>query len=74
MADSETTRTLTTLGAVILGFALGQVAEFFRSKRADRKLKKSTRALVELEMARNRSLLSEYWQSVIKSKKGVRDI
>lgn len=67
MGDPETTRSLTTLGAVILGFVLGQLAELIRSKRADRKLKGSTRTLVELEVERNRSLLSDYWRHVIVS-------
>ncbi len=73
MVDSEITRSLTTLGAVILGFVLGQVAELIRSKRTARKLKGSTRTLVELETARNRSLLSDYWSSVIASRDSWRE-
>lgn len=65
MNDAETSRTLTTLGAVVLGFVLGQLAELIRSKRADRKVRKSTRTLIDLETARNRSLLSDYWGTVI---------
>lgn len=67
MSDPETIRSLTTLGAVILGFVLGQMAELIRSKRSDRKLKAATRALVELESARNCAQLANYWHRVIAS-------
>lgn len=64
MNDPETIRSLTTLFAVILGFILSQIAEWFRSKKSSRKIKASTQTLVDLEVARNRSMLADYWHRV----------
>lgn len=65
--DAELLRTVTTLSAVILGFVLGQVAELFRTRRTSRKASAATRAIVELEIAQNRTMLSDYWHKVIAS-------
>ena len=64
MNDTETIRSLTTLVAVVLGFILGQIAEWLRSRKSGRKLIETTQTLVALELARNHSMLIDYWRRV----------
>lgn len=65
--DAELLRSVTTLCAVILGFVLGQVAELFRTRRTNKKASTATRIIVELEVEKNRAMLSDYWHKVIAS-------
>lgn len=64
MSDPETMRSLTTLGAVILGFLLGQTSEWFKSRRKAKKQKKAVRRLIELETKNNVSHIRHLWNAI----------
>lgn len=65
MADTETLRTITTLGAVMLGFMLGQTSEWVKSKRKAKKQRISVRRLIQLETVNNISRLNRFMSSVL---------
>jgi len=56
-----------TLGAVVLGFTLGQFAEWLKSSNSEKKKAKSLQALIDLEVAKNISQVSAYWDKVLTS-------
>ena len=58
-------RSLTTLGAVVLGFVLGQTSEWFKSRRKARKQKNAVRRLIELETKNNVSLIQHLWNAIL---------
>jgi hypothetical protein len=68
MSDPEMTRSITTLGAVELGFALGQAAEWVKSWRKAKKQKKTVRRLIELETKNNLSHIQQFWKVVLERK------
>ncbi|WP_423459469.1 hypothetical protein [Ottowia sp. VDI28] len=68
MSDLETMRSITTLGAVLLGFLLGQASEWFKSRRKAKKQKESVRRLIELETKNNVSLIQKFWNAILERK------
>lgn len=66
MSDPETMRSFTTLGAVVLGFLLGQTSEWFKSRRKASKQRRSVRRLIELETRNNISHINKFWDTIIK--------
>ena len=58
-----------TIASVVLGFILGQSAEFIKDIKKNRERKKSVKQLVELELNKNKDLLTDYWLSVSKKEK-----
>lgn len=68
MSDSEIMRSVTTLGAVLLGFLLGQTSEWFKSRRKAKKQRESIRRLIELETKNNVSLIQEFWNAILGKK------
>lgn len=65
MSDPETMRSVTTLGAVLLGFLLGQTSEWFKSRRKAKKQRESVRSLIELETNNNLSLINNFWNAIL---------
>lgn len=68
MSDLETMRSVTTLGAVVLGFVLGQTSEWFKSQRKAKKQKKAVRRLIELETKNNISHIQHFWNAILERK------
>lgn len=68
MSEPETIRSVTTLGAVVLGFALGQTSEWFKSRRKAKKQKKAVRRLIELETKENVSRIGHFWNATLAKK------
>ena len=64
MAD-EIFRSITTLGAVMLGFILGQTSEWFKSRRKAKKQRSSVRQLIRLETTNNVSHLINFRSSIL---------
>lgn len=65
MSDPETMRSVTTLGAVVLGFLLGQTSEWFKSRTKANKQRKSVRRLIELETKNNVSHIQHFWNAIL---------
>lgn len=68
MNDSETMRSVTTLGAVVLGFLLGQTSEWFKSRRKAENQRKSVRRLIGLETKNNISHIQSFWNAILERK------
>lgn len=64
MAD-EIFRSITTLGAVMLGFILGQASEWFKSRKKAKKQRSSVRQLIRLETTNNVSHLINFRNSIL---------
>ena len=56
-----------TIVSVVLGFILGQSADIFKNLKENRERRKSIKKLVELEINKNKTLLTKYWKAVAKS-------
>lgn len=56
-----------TIVSVLLGFILGQSADIFKNLKENRERRKSIKKLVELEINKNKTLLTKYWKAVAKS-------
>lgn len=67
MAEQDIVRAITTFGAVVLGFGLGQVSEWIKSKKASRKKEQSLRQLINLETENNVFEIKSYWNKIIGS-------
>ncbi len=65
MSDIEMVRPVTTLGAVVLGFVLGQASDFIKVRRQAKKRRLGVRQLIALEAGHNILLVREFWQSII---------
>lgn len=65
MADIEMIRPITTLGAVVLGFALGQASDFIKVRRQAKKRRIGVRQLIALEASHNIVLVREFWDSIL---------
>ena len=68
MAEKEIIRAVITIGAVFLGFILGQVSEWIKSIRFFRQKKRSIRKLIDLEVGENISQIKTYWDKLLKSR------
>jgi hypothetical protein len=64
--ENVTIGAFATIAGVILGFALSQGAEYYKSTRDKRKMKKAVRLLMSLEIKKNYRLLIVYWNSLKK--------
>lgn len=65
MPGTEMIRPITTLGAVVLGFALGQASDFIKVRRQAKKRRLGVRRLIALEAAHNIVLAREFWESIL---------
>lgn len=65
--DSEILRSITTLGAVFVGFILGQISEWIKSTKKSKKQKNSVRKLIELEIKNNIKHVENFWKWIIES-------
>lgn len=68
MSDPETMRSVTTLGAVFLGFLLGQASEWFKLRRKAKKQRDSVRRLIELETKNNVYLIQKFRNAILEKK------
>lgn len=68
MIDLETMRSLTTLGAVVLGFVLGQTSEWIKSRKKARKQSKAVRQLIQLETKNNICHIQKLWSAILERK------
>ncbi|WP_421910621.1 hypothetical protein [Marinobacter sp.] len=65
MSDIEMIRPLTTLGAVVLGFVLGQASDFIKVRRQAKRRRLGVRQLIALEAGHNIVLVRDFWQSIL---------
>lgn len=63
--SAEVIRALTTLGGVVLGFALSQVAEWVKYGRRTESRRRSIRALIALEAGSNCSSIRHFWNAIL---------
>ncbi len=63
--ESDTIRAITTLSAVVLGFLLSQLSEYFRRRRETKKQKENVRHLVQKEVRQNIELIRDFWTLII---------
>lgn len=64
MNNSELIRTISTLGAVLLGFALAQFADWIKSKKNAKKNKKAVRCLISLEVNSNIMYIRDFQKNI----------
>jgi len=67
MTEQEIVRALITAGAVVLGFVLGQVSEWVKTRKASHRKECSIKKLISLEVNQNISHVKYNWTKVIES-------
>tara|TARA_R110002167_G_scaffold245742_2_gene451134 strand:+ start:759 stop:1337 length:579 start_codon:yes stop_codon:yes gene_type:complete len=67
LTEQEIVRALITVGAVILGFLLGQFSDWQKTKKASSSKERSIKKLISLEIKLNISRVKNYWDKVLDS-------
>ncbi len=67
VSNQEIIRALINIGAVILGFLLGQISDWVKTKRVNSMKKRSVRKLISLEVTQNIDRVESYWEKVLGS-------
>ncbi|MEX0739040.1 MAG: hypothetical protein WD071_06845 [Pseudohongiella sp.] len=60
-----------TISAVLLGFVLGQLSDYFNARSLHRRKGESLRALIRIELEQNARELNLYWSSILDSMNGM---
>lgn len=68
MNDHMIVQSVTTLGAVVLGFVLGQVSEWIRYRSRTKAKRKAIRRIIELETRNNISHIQNFWNTILARK------
>jgi hypothetical protein len=72
--DKTSISALSSLIGVILGFVLGQFADWFKSSRLVKRQQKSIRQIIFLEIQKDYRLLSLFWEQIKNSAKIVNEM
>jgi len=65
--DKTSLTVLSSLVGVVLGFALSQFADWFKSIQSSKRQQKSIRQIIFLEIKKNYRLLNLFWKQIKKS-------